>query len=134
MILPDYAPTTLEPLDRNRNPDGSYKVGYKRPPVHSRFKPGQSGNPGGRPKGRQSMSRILERLCAMTPEEFEAFKPKTVAEEMAKAWCERAVDPSLPSGLSLLYSKALVDRMEGKPGQAVDVCHRCSHLDLPDPE
>lgn len=28
-----------------------YEVGYGRPPRHSRFKPGQSGNPGGRPKG-----------------------------------------------------------------------------------
>jgi hypothetical protein len=27
-----------------------YPVGYKRPPVHSQFKPGQSGNPKGRPK------------------------------------------------------------------------------------
>jgi hypothetical protein len=27
-----------------------YPVGYKRPPVHSRFPPGQSGNPSGRPK------------------------------------------------------------------------------------
>lgn len=27
-----------------------YEVGYKRPPVHSRFKAGQSGNPRGRPK------------------------------------------------------------------------------------
>lgn len=27
------------------------KVGYKNPPLHSRFKPGQSGNPNGRPKG-----------------------------------------------------------------------------------
>jgi Family of unknown function (DUF5681) len=28
-----------------------YEVGYKRPPVQTRFKPGQSGNPRGRPKG-----------------------------------------------------------------------------------
>ena len=27
------------------------KVGYKRPPMHTRFKPGQSGNPKGRPRG-----------------------------------------------------------------------------------
>ena len=27
-----------------------YPVGYKKPPVHSQFKPGQSGNPKGRPK------------------------------------------------------------------------------------
>jgi len=28
-----------------------YDVGYGKPPAHSRFKPGQSGNPRGRPKG-----------------------------------------------------------------------------------
>ena len=32
----------------SREPEGS--VGYKRPPAHSRFKKGQSGNPSGRPK------------------------------------------------------------------------------------
>ena len=28
-----------------------YEVGNKRPPKHSRFKKGKSGNPAGRPKG-----------------------------------------------------------------------------------
>lgn len=31
--------------------DSSYPVGYGRPPEETRFKPGQSGNPKGRPKG-----------------------------------------------------------------------------------
>jgi hypothetical protein len=31
-------------------PRGDYTVGYGCPPTHSRFKPGQSGNPRGRPK------------------------------------------------------------------------------------
>jgi hypothetical protein len=34
-----------------RQPRGSYAVGYARPPTHSRFQPGQSGNPRGRRKG-----------------------------------------------------------------------------------
>ena len=29
-------------------------VGYRKPPVHSRYRKGQSGNPGGRPKGMTS--------------------------------------------------------------------------------
>jgi hypothetical protein len=30
---------------------GSYQVGYGRPPLHTRFRKGVSGNPGGRPRG-----------------------------------------------------------------------------------
>ncbi len=38
-------------------------IGYGRPPLHSRFKPGESGNPRGRPKGTASFkSDLLEEL------------------------------------------------------------------------
>lgn len=36
-----------------------YEIGYGKPPRKSQFKPGQSGNPKGRPKGRKSFSTIL---------------------------------------------------------------------------
>ncbi|MFO1148310.1 MAG: DUF5681 domain-containing protein [Alsobacter sp.] len=35
-------------------------IGYGRPPKHSQFKPGQSGNPRGRAKGSQNMRTLLE--------------------------------------------------------------------------
>jgi hypothetical protein len=35
------------------------KVGYKNPPRHARFKPGQSGNKNGRPKGRANLKTDL---------------------------------------------------------------------------
>jgi len=37
----------------------TYAVGYGKPPVHTRFKPGQSGNPRGRPSGKKSIVRLL---------------------------------------------------------------------------
>src|SRR3954468_3734508 len=35
------------------------RVGYGRPPRATRFKPGQSGNPRGRPKGAKSLDQVL---------------------------------------------------------------------------
>jgi hypothetical protein len=36
-----------------------YKIGYKKPPLHTRFKKGQSGNPRGRPRGARNFSTVL---------------------------------------------------------------------------
>ena len=38
---------------------GNHAIGYGRPPVHTRFKPGQSGNPVGRPKGATDLRAAL---------------------------------------------------------------------------
>lgn len=41
--------------------DRPYEVGYGKPPVATRFKRGQSGNPKGRPKGTLNVATTLER-------------------------------------------------------------------------
>ena len=38
----------------------AYEIGHGRPPVHSRFKPGQSGNPKGRRKGARNKRTVVE--------------------------------------------------------------------------
>ena len=38
------------------------RVGYKNPPVHTRFQPGQSGNPRGRAKGQQNLKTLFNKI------------------------------------------------------------------------
>jgi len=39
-----------------------YKIGYRRPPHHTRFRKGHSGNPRGRPKGSPNVPAEMQRL------------------------------------------------------------------------
>jgi hypothetical protein len=41
-----------------------YSVGWGKPPRHTRFKKGQSGTPGGRPKGFRNMTTILDQTLS----------------------------------------------------------------------
>jgi hypothetical protein len=43
------------------NRDSDYQVGYGKPPQHTRFRQGESGNPTGRPKGSKNLTTLLEK-------------------------------------------------------------------------
>ena len=48
---------------------GDYKVGKGRPPIHTRFKKGQSGNPSGRkkmPDPNEAAARVLDQNVSVT--------------------------------------------------------------------
>jgi Family of unknown function (DUF5681) len=40
----------------------TYSVGYRKPPLHTRFKPGQSGNPSGRVKGSKNLRTLFHQI------------------------------------------------------------------------
>ncbi len=60
----DDVSSAPQPLvDRNlQSEPPSFEVGYGRPPLHSRFKPGKSGNPKGRTKQSRNMRTIVQQV------------------------------------------------------------------------
>ena len=48
----------------NTAPPQNYAVGYGRPPAHTRFQPGHSGNPKGRLKGIKNMATTLSEVLS----------------------------------------------------------------------
>lgn len=48
--------------DRKRSPSGDYEVGYGKPPKHTQFMPGQSGNKGRRKKRPETQAEIVARV------------------------------------------------------------------------
>ncbi|MBB4427352.1 hypothetical protein GGD66_005934 [Bradyrhizobium sp. CIR48] len=54
-------------------------IGYGKPPLHSRFKPGQSGNPKGRPQGRLNFASDLKRVLEASVSVTEGGKSRKVS-------------------------------------------------------
>jgi hypothetical protein len=70
-----------------------YKVGYGRPPRHSRFKKGRSGNPHGRPQGRANAKTIVARAIheKVTVREGDKARDMTKLEAMLQGHLVKAI-------------------------------------------
>lgn len=90
------------------NPSEQGTTGYGRPPQHSRFKPGRSGNPGGRPKTKP----LSDELRKLGRKRLELLKPDpkdNAFTAAAKRWLAEAA----ASNDRLLIE--LANRLEGPP-------------------
>jgi Family of unknown function (DUF5681) len=68
------------------NSDDNNKVGKCKPPVHSRWKPGQCGNPRGRPKGAPNFTTELKRMLEAPVTVNDGGKPKKMTTLEASLW------------------------------------------------
>jgi hypothetical protein len=66
--------------DESRFPS---EVGYKRPPEASRFRPGQSGNPKGRPKGAKNFATVFAEELTTRIVVTENGKRRTITKRQA---------------------------------------------------
>lgn len=73
-----------------------------------RFKPGNSGNPGGRPKRTPEQRDALEAVKSLAPDAVEAM------ERLLKA-------KDTPPALRVRIAEIVLDRAYGKPKQCTDV-------------
>jgi hypothetical protein len=104
--------STNEGDDLNTGKHGRSKtrddVGYGRPPREYRFKPGQSGNPKGRPKGRRSESQMLEELMSrtMTIREGDRVRKISLHEVIYHGIAEEAVKKRSLKAAAFLIERA----------------------------
>jgi hypothetical protein len=66
-----------------RNSDGQgYRVGYGKPPKHSRFRPGHSGNPSGRKKGARNLATDVKRTLKVPVKVNEGGRSRKVSTQV----------------------------------------------------
>lgn len=85
-------------------------IGYKKPPVHSRFRHGQSGNPKGRPKGAKGFAAELERELASKMPITENGRRRLVSKRIAmiKTTVAKALKGDLRAVATVLANTAVL--------------------------
>jgi hypothetical protein len=89
-----------------RRPSGpdEYEVGYAKPPRHSQFKPGQSGNPKGRRKGSRNLPSTVNKVLGRKIPVVERGRRKSVPadEAILHRYLEMALKGDVKAGAYLL--------------------------------
>ena len=94
--------------------------GYGRPPEHTRFKPGTSGNPKGRPKQSKNLKSIIQQALTSTVTVRENGRQRSVSkiEGVVLSQLERALKGNEKAALAVLRMAGHVDLLNGGDGSA----------------
>ena len=103
---------------------GDHEVGFGKPPKHTRFQPGQSGNPRGRPKGTKNLKTDLMEELGEKILVHEGGQARKLSKQRAlvKALLTRALKGDVrAANLLLSMIMRLLDTGEGAPEQVDDL-------------
>lgn len=104
-----------------------YNIGYGKPPQHTRFKAGQSGNPKGRPKGTKNLKTDLEEELREFIVVREGGNPRTVSKQraMLKSLTAKAIQGDSRAAATVL---GLIERyLDAEPASADPSGHLATH-------
>jgi hypothetical protein len=106
----------------SKKKDSSYEVGYGKPPAHSQFQAGQSGNPKGRPKDSINLATAFNRALKEKVEVVEHGRRKSITklDAAVKGMVNRAVKGDPKAMQQMLALGPLVGVALGTATQALD--------------
>ena len=109
-------PPTPQPAETKEDKAGEYAVGYGKPPLHSRFQPGRSGNPRGRPKAAKGLNTIVRETLTQKVAVRTAAGEKKISriEAVLQKTVEQAMkgNPRALAELIKLYGNAVPDEKQ----------------------
>jgi hypothetical protein len=97
-------------MNKKSKPEGAKteRIGYRNPPEQTRFKPGQSGNPKGRPKGSLNMATVLERVLREKVIINENGRRKVISKRQAA--CTQLVNKAASGDLKAVQILTVLER------------------------
>ena len=101
----------------NEKPEGGYRVGYGKPPAHSRFRKGQSGNPTGQrrpPSGAERLRKVIseEAYRLLTVREGEDIKRIAAARAVLRSQIASAVKGNVSAQRAIIQA---IQQVEAEP-------------------